>query len=112
MSLSAELSARLILARTISQDFTRTSMALKSDTDWLEFAHRINTALAGLLSALDDALSTSSAVLPDNRALLSSRDLMTVLGALSDAAGHRARFGDYVTATRYRALSRTLGDDR
>ena len=112
MTISAELAARLTLARLITNDFTRTAVARDSGADWLEWAHRINSALAGLISALDDSLNVTSAVLPDNSALISSRDMMTVLGALSDGAGHRDAHGDYATATRYRALSRALGDDR
>lgn len=112
MTISAELAARLTLARAITTDFTRVTAELKSGTDWLTWAHRINTALASLISALDDSLRITSAVLPDNSALISSRDMLTVLGALSDAAGHRAEHGDYVSVTRYRALARALGDDR
>jgi hypothetical protein len=112
MTISAELAARLTVARTVSQDFHRATMDLKSGTDWLEYAHRINTALAGLVSALDDALAVSSAVLPGNTAVITSRDLMTILGALADAAQYRAERQDYMLTTRYRALLRALGDDR
>jgi kynureninase len=112
VTVSSELSARLILARNITADFDRQSRSLQSGTDWLEFGHRLNTALAGLIGAIDDAQFAATGTLPDTSTVIAAKDLMTVLGALNDGAGHRAMNGDYIIAARYRSLARALGDDR
>jgi hypothetical protein len=54
----------------------------------------------------------ASAVLPDGSAELAARDILTVIGALFDAADYRAARGDAPAVAAYRSLSRALGDDR
>ena len=108
MTISSELTARLTLARAITAEFTR----LQPGTDWEEYALRLNTALLGLIGAIDDSQYAASGTLPDTSTVISARDLMTVLGALSDGSAYRMARGNLVTSMRYRSLARALGDDR
>jgi hypothetical protein len=109
-----ELAARLTVAQAVSADFTR---EIRDETwpapgpDWLAWSHRLNTALAGLASAIDVA----SAVAPDGSLTLAPRDLPVVLDALADAARYRNDHQPDSSAgvmAEYRRLARALGDGR
>jgi hypothetical protein len=104
----SELPGRLAVARLITRDFTSMASGKQTVTagELLEWAHRINTALAKLIVTLDDALLNKSVKLISG-AVLSARDLDTVIAALDDAAGHKMLL-DAVTAQRYRILSASL----
>jgi hypothetical protein len=120
-----EVRARRTLAAVIFADFTREAQG-SAKVDWLVWANRLGHALGGLLAALDAADApaggreafaaaafASSGVAPDGSARLSPGDLLTVLGALEDGAewaGAVACRGEDAAA--YRALARSLGDDR
>lgn len=103
---SPDLAARLTLARAITSDFTRqTSDDAWPRIDWLEWAHRLNAALSGLITALDSASGPALT----GGAFISGPDLLTVLAALD----HASAIGtNSLTLARYRALARALGDDR
>jgi len=111
---SPELAGRLVLARAITADFERLLGTVRDSDMTLNelgafaWCRTLHTALAGLIRALDAA---SGPVAPGG-ALISGRDLMTVLGALSDATDFRAARGDSGAVAAYRSLARALGDDR
>jgi hypothetical protein len=105
-----ETRARMTLARAISADFTREAREARRP-DWPTWAHRLNTALAGLLAALD----ASTAPLLDGGAYVSGPDLRTILAALRDGAEYRCNNpgdSDLATIAAFRMLSFALGDDR
>jgi hypothetical protein len=105
-----ELAARMTLAKAISADFDHEIRTARL-VYWETWAHRLNTALNGLLAALD----ASTAPLLDGGAYVSGPDLMAILAALRDAAEYRANNpddADRELIARFRGLSRTLGDDR
>lgn len=71
-----------------------------------------------LLDSSDEADRAEDRDLPgthltmDGEAVIRGEDVLTVLAALADGAWWQAQHGDPGNAARYRALARSLGDDR
>ena len=96
----AELAARVTAARAADADC---AAAVDASIDaggpephWAEMYFRICTemrAVLGELAALEQRPAGRSRVLADGSVLLDADDFMVVLGALSDAAGHRGALG-------------------
>lgn len=105
-----EVAARMTLAKAISSDFdheVRTARVVY----WETWAHRLNTALSGLLAALDASTAPRLA----GGAHVSGPDLMVILCALRDAAEFRSNHpgrDDQRLIVSFHGLLRTLGDDR
>jgi hypothetical protein len=139
--MSPELTVRRAVAEAALADFGRWERGDTIRGDWRTWAFRLARAFGDLLAWIEiepkrrltlvSADTAASHVRPDGSAVLTAPDLLTVLGALSDAAEHLAadlwedcpacdRTGvtcpDHLPLTerlaRYRALSRALGDDR
>jgi hypothetical protein len=89
-----------------------------ADANAMAIVGHLGGTLRTLLEVLDETGPPGvTAVLPDGSATLSPLGLLTVLGALDDAARcgdeHRLLGGpEKATVVSYRALSRSLGDDR
>lgn len=107
-----DLTARVDAAQAIRAEFER---ALTADAgDWLWWSKRLASALDSMITILRGPSPAVTVVMPDGSAFLTRADLLTALGALSDARWYRAHAaaGDPDPSARYAALARSLGDDR
>ncbi len=101
---AAELAARIALGRAIRADFAR--LALEDRPDWYVWAHRLGTALNGLLSALDGLEAAPGAA---GGTVVTAGDLGTLGAALTDATGYRLARGDDDMVIAYRRLAAAVG---
>ena len=112
-----EVGRRVTAAAAIRADFERAlgeSLRGRHEADWLPWCMRLAQALQSVIEILTGPSPVVTVVLPSGDAFLTAADVLTVLGALSDARWYRARAaaGDPDPSARYAALARSLGDDR
>lgn len=111
MSIS-EVAGRLTLARLIVRDFTAavSSQNPMTQHELLEWAHRVNTALAKLVTSLDTALQNQTVKISAGGAIISANDLKDILTALDDAIIYKM-LTDPNAARRYRTLYANLDSE-
>jgi hypothetical protein len=87
-----ELQARMTIGRLTSADFTSRAQAGTLEEDGesaLTWAHRLATALAGVLTALGSATQTHGAATSDGGMIFTRHDGLTVIRALTDGCHYR-----------------------
>jgi len=118
--MSAELDARRVAAAAVLADFAaedaKAGHGPFGGTDWAAWAYRLAAELGSVLGQLDAEQAPAARVAPaatgvllDGSAWLTHADMLTVLGALHEAAGATRQPG---MASQYAAVAWRLGDDR
>ena len=118
--MSAELDARRVAAAAVLADFAaedaKAAHGPFGGTDWAAWAFRLAAELGSVLGQLDAGQAPAARVAPaatgvllDGSAWLTHADMLTVLGALHEAAGATRQPG---MASQYAAVAWRLGDDR